>query len=209
VASAPAPLLVVLVRHGATAWNENRYCQGRRDVVLSARGRLQAERLREALAPLRFRRAYSSPLARARETARLLGHEPEVLEELSELDRGHWEGHTPEEIRRRWAKLHEAWYRDPAGLAMPGGEAFDALWARAGALLGRWGGELEGPVLACGHKAVNRAVLARALGLPTARVWGVPQPQGGLSRLACRDGAWAVEVAGDAGHLPPALRSED
>jgi len=209
VSSAPAPLQLVLVRHGATAWNENRYCQGRRDVHLSGRGRLQAERLREALGPMRYRRVFSSPLLRAAETARLLGHEPEPVAELIEIDRGHWEGHTPEEIRKRWPKLHEAWYRDPAGLAMPGGEEFDQLWERAGTLLERCASEIEGPILLCAHKAINRAILARALGLPSAQVWGIPQPQACRSLLTRTERGWEAEAVGDVNHLPPALRSED
>ncbi|MGQ0614266.1 MAG: histidine phosphatase family protein [Planctomycetaceae bacterium] len=205
----PAPLLLVLVRHGATSWNENRYCQGRREVQLSARGRLQAERLRQALESTPFRRVFSSPMVRAVETARLLGHEPLPLGDLLEIDRGHWEGHTPEEIRKRWPKLHEAWYRDPAGLAMPGGEEFDQLWSRAGRVLERCAGELEGPILICGHKAINRAILARALGLPPAKVWGIPQPQACRSLLTRTDRGWEAGVVGDASHLPEALRSED
>ena len=106
---------LVLVRHAATAWNENRYCQGRKDVPLSPTGRRQVALLREALQGLAFDRAYASPLSRAQETARLLGQEPRVLDDLTEIDRGHWEGHPPDEIVRRWGKLHKAWlrYHDP------------------------------------------------------------------------------------------------
>jgi len=198
----------VLVRHGATAWNENRYCQGRRDVPLSARGRLQAERLRDALASIRFARAYASPLRRAVETARAIGVEPEPLDDLVEIDRGHWEGHHMDEVRRRWPKLYEAWYRDPRGLAMPGGEAFDALWERAGRVLEILG-RGAGAVLACGHKAINRAVIARALRLPTAGVWSIPQPQACRSVLLFDGARWSAETIGDVGHLPEALRAED
>ena len=60
-----------LVRHGETEWNsENRMC-GRTDVPLSEAGRRQAESLAERLKPIPFEALYSSPLQRARETARL------------------------------------------------------------------------------------------------------------------------------------------
>ena len=198
---------LVLVRHAATAWNESSYCQGHRDVPLSDRGRRQVALLREALAGASFDRVYASGLSRAQETARLLGHEPGILAELREIDRGHWEGHPPEEIKRRWGKLSKVWYDDPTGLAMPAGEAFDELWERAGRVLEQivaGGGER---VLACGHKAINRVLIARALDRPAKGVWQIPQPQACRTTLRRDGGTWSAEIIGDVTHLPPELRS--
>jgi broad specificity phosphatase PhoE len=201
-------LNVVLVRHGATSWNEQGYCQGHKDVQLSERGREQARRLRAFLGEPEFDHAFASPLRRAQETARLLGSEPEVLADLTEIDRGHWEGHPAAEIERRWGKLHRAWYADPRGLSMPGGEAFDDLWERAGRVLAHWEGLGEGRVLACAHKAVNRVIVARALGRSSAGVWGIPQPQACRNVLVHEDGTWRAERIGDTAHLPDEMRSE-
>jgi len=198
---------LVLVRHGATPWNENGYCLGRKDVVLGARGRAQAEYLRAALGEFSFDRVFASPLARARDTARLLGHEPEMLDNLIEIDRGHWEGHLADEIRRRWGKLHRQWYDDPSGLSMPGGEAFDTLWERGGRVLDVLAGSGM-CVLACAHRAINRVVIARALDRGSKGVWAIPQPQACCTVLRRSDGAWEAETLGDATHLPPELRSE-
>ncbi len=209
---------LLLARHGATAWNESGYCQGRRDVPLSAAGRRQAQALREALRPHALDRVYASPLARALETARLVsGAEPVPIAELAEIDRGHWEGHAMAEIRRRWGKLHEAWYLDPAGLAMPGGERFDDLWARAGGVLDLLAGAFAelaasgaaSPTLfACGHKAINRVLIARALGLPSRGVWQIPQPQASLTVLLREGDGWRAERVADVAHLPADLRSD-
>lgn len=199
---------LVLVRHAATAWNENRYCQGRKDVPLSPTGRRQVALLREALRGLTFDRAYASPLSRARETARLLGQEPRVLDDLTEIDRGHWEGHPPDEIVRRWGKLHKAWYDDPTGLAMPGGEAFDALWERAQRVVELIAADGGRHVLACGHKAINRVIIARALGRPAKGVWAIPQLQACRTVLERGPEGWRAEVIGDVAHLPAELRSD-
>jgi broad specificity phosphatase PhoE len=196
---------LVLVRHGATPWNENGYCQGRRDVALSDVGRAQAERLREALASVRFDRTFASPLARARETARLLGQEPEILYELIEIDRGHWEGHDAAEIQRRWGKLHRAWYDDPRGLGMPGGESFEEVWERAGLVLKRVQDCGAQTILACGHKALNRVLIARALDRPSKGVWAIPQPQACRTVLVRTNARWSAETIGDVSHLPPPL----
>lgn len=200
-------LTLVLVRHGATTWNESGYCQGRRDVPLSDRGRAQAEQLRRVLADTSFDHVFASPLVRARETARLVtSREPEVIDDLAEIDRGHWEGHAMDEIRRRWGKLCKGWYDDPAGLSMPGGEAFDHLWERAAGALEAL--ERQGTVFACAHKALNRALIARALRRPSKGVWDIPQPQACRTVLVRAADGWTAELIGDASHLPDELRSD-
>jgi broad specificity phosphatase PhoE len=201
-------LTLVLVRHAATSWNENQYCQGHQDVPLSERGRRQMELLAEALADLAFDHVYASPLSRARESARLLGYEPEIVPDLTEIDRGHWEGHPVEEIQRRWSKLRRAWYDDPTGLAMPGGERFDDLWQRAQRVLDLVSAAGGRRILACAHKAINRVLIARALGRPAQGVWGIPQPQACRTVLHHEAGAWRAEIIGDVSHLPAGLRSD-
>ncbi len=217
---------LILVRHGETHWNASGLSQGHKDVPLSANGERQVDLLRAALekrmgtAP--FDCAFASPLRRAQQTARLLGAEPVVLDDLIEIDRGHWEGHDPGEIKRRWGKLQKQWYDDPAGLGMPGGEAFDDLWERAGRLLVRLC-EAEGTVLACAHKALNRVLIARMLGRPSKGVWQISQPQSACTVLvrvlapsADSDASanldasadWSAERVGDVSHLPPELRSD-
>ena len=198
---------LVLVRHGATEWNERGLCLGRKDIPLSGTGRRQAELLRDALEGERFDAVFASPLARAVETARILGREPRLLPDLVEIDRGLWEGLLPDELRRRDPAFHARWYADPQGLAMPGGEAFGDLWERAGralALLAEGGGS----VLAVGHRALNRVLIARALGRESKGVWGIAQPQACLTRLVSEEGRYRAEILGDAAHLPPGLRSE-
>ena len=197
----------MVVRHGETHWNASGLSQGHKDVPLSENGERQITLLRESLGDRTFDAAFASPLQRAQQTARLLGAEPEVLDDLIEIDRGHWEGHAPDEIKRRWGKLHKQWYDDPAGLGMPGGEEFDDFWERAGRLLTRLDQE-DGTVLACAHKALNRVLIARMTGHPTKGVWQIPQPQSSCNILV-RDGeGWRAEQIGDVTHLPPELRSE-
>jgi broad specificity phosphatase PhoE len=96
---------LILVRHGATNWNASHFCQGHKDVALNETGRRQIELLQRALSGYEIDRAFASPLQRAQETCRILGPEPAVLDDLIEIDRGHWEGHEMEEIRRRWGKF--------------------------------------------------------------------------------------------------------
>ena len=199
---------LVLVRHGATQWNADGLSQGHKDVPLGETGKRQVELLREELKGYAFDRAYASPLIRAQQTCEGIGYEPTILPELIEIDRGHWEGHPPDEIKRRWGKLHKQWYDDPAGLAMPGGEAFDDLWERAGRVYRQLQAGGGATVLACAHKAFNRVLVARMTGLPTRGVWQLSAPQASYNVLRRQADTWIAERIGEVSHLPPELRSD-
>ena len=113
-----------------------------------------------------------------------------------------------DEVKRRWGKLYKAWYADPVGHGMPGGESFDDFWERARRAFEAVSVGDSGRVLVCGHKAINRAMIARALNMATSEVWPIPQPQLGLSVIVRENGEWRAERLGDASHLPETLRSE-
>ncbi|HET6637984.1 MAG TPA: histidine phosphatase family protein, partial [Gemmatimonadota bacterium] len=97
---------MVLVRHGQTEYNREGRWQGvGSDVSLNDEGRAEAARVAEALAG-RFdgtvAALYTSDLARARETARIigtrLGLSPVDEPALRELSHGRWEGLTQAEV---------------------------------------------------------------------------------------------------------------
>jgi broad specificity phosphatase PhoE len=90
---------LVLVRHGETEWSKSGQHTGRTDIPLTENGVEQARRAGAYLAGRTFALALSSPLQRARETARLVGVDPEVDEDLYEWDYGAYEGLTTPQIR--------------------------------------------------------------------------------------------------------------
>jgi broad specificity phosphatase PhoE len=95
---------LLLVRHGETDWNADGLLQGQTDRPLSDFGRRQATQLAEELAGEELEAIYSSDLARARETAEIVGERlglPVVLDpDLREKDWGTWEGLTATERDR-------------------------------------------------------------------------------------------------------------
>jgi broad specificity phosphatase PhoE len=95
---------LLLVRHGETDWNAVGRLQGHTDRPLSDFGRRQAQQLAERLDDEELEAIYSSDLARARETAALVGERlglPVVLDpDLREKDWGTWEGLTSVERDR-------------------------------------------------------------------------------------------------------------
>lgn len=95
---------LLLVRHGETDWNADGRLQGQTDRPLSDFGRKQARRLADELAAEGFEAIYSSDLARARETAEIIGARlglpVELDSDLREKDWGTWEGLTAVERDR-------------------------------------------------------------------------------------------------------------
>jgi probable phosphoglycerate mutase len=94
-----------LIRHAESTWNAAGRWQGQADPPLSPRGRGQAARLAPALVAEELEVLVASDLARAAETAAILGGAlglpPRVEKALRELDAGSWSGLGRPEIGRR------------------------------------------------------------------------------------------------------------
>jgi broad specificity phosphatase PhoE len=89
---------LLLVRHGESTWNAEHRMQGQADPPLSELGREQARSLAQFLDGVPDRRL-SSDLARAVETAELLGLGGLPTDERwREIDMGPWAGHTLDEL---------------------------------------------------------------------------------------------------------------
>ena len=153
---------VALIRHGPTAWNADRRLQGRADIPLceAGRARVAVWRLPGELDGLRW---FTSPLARARETATLLGLTPIVAPALTEMDFGAWEGRNLAELRTRDPLAVAANEARGLDFQPPGGESPRMvrerlrLWLAARAAEGI-------DVGAVVHKGVIRAALTLATG---------------------------------------------
>jgi probable phosphoglycerate mutase len=153
----------MLIRHGLTPWNETGRIQGHRDIGLSAAGRAQlaARRIPPEYAHFRW---HASPLARATETARLLGaRDLQTDARLVELHWGEWQGWTRQELRARHGAAFTE--NEARGLAFrpPGGESPGELKLR----LQEWIAEACAPgqsLIAVTHKGVIQMALALATG---------------------------------------------
>ncbi len=96
---------VYLVRHGQTAWNKEEIFRGRSDIPLNETGLREAELAGEFLKSMEVEAIYSSPLARAWQTAQKIagfhGLDVRPLEGLTDMSFGHWEGRSLEEVKER------------------------------------------------------------------------------------------------------------
>ena len=159
---------LLLARHGESTWNaEGRY-QGRRDAPLSERGKRQAAALAAALSAqgaLRPRTVVSSPLSRARDTAlasaRALGLEVLLDEDLIEISHGSWEGLLVAEIEQRWPEMYAQWRSTPQTVRFPGGESIGDVVTRWRAFVSRVE-QHAAPVLVVTHDVIVRAAVMDA-----------------------------------------------
>jgi len=122
---------LILTRHGQAAADDV-MLGGRLDLPLTAGGRAEAEALARRLNGVRIDRIFSSPMARALETAQVIATTLaiDVDERLRELDYGRWEGLTHAEIEARDPELWGRWEYDPASTHAPGGESGDDVAVR-------------------------------------------------------------------------------
>jgi broad specificity phosphatase PhoE len=156
-----------LVRHGETEWSRAGRHTGRTDVPLTDLGRQQAELAGRALEGVPFAAVWSSPLARALETARIAGviagfaDRIRTTDDLLEWDYGADEGRTTPEIREErpgWT----IWTHGPRD-----GETAAAVETRVDRVIARARAD-DGDTLAFAHGHVLRVLAARWLDLRAA-----------------------------------------
>lgn len=146
---------VVLIRPGATIYDEENRVQGVLDLPLSERGREEVARLAERLTGFALSSLYCGPGESVVTTAEAVGHalglRPRQLSELRNLDQGLWQGLQAEEVRRRNPRVYRQWLDDPRTICPPQGEpveeALDRLRAVLNPLVRRHRGELIGLVV--------------------------------------------------------------
>lgn len=160
--------MLIVVRHGETDANASGRLLGRTDVALTERGREQARRVADVLAPLGVSRVVSSPLQRAVDTASALGLPVEVDERWIELDYGDFE------LRPVNGVSAEEWERWRADLDFcpPAGESIAALGQRVRAACDDLAEEARvSDVVVVTHVSPVKAALAWALGVSDSVAW--------------------------------------
>ncbi len=177
---------VILVRHGQSTYNLNYLIQGQTDSsALTDLGQQQAARVGQTLSGVPIDHIYASPLQRAFTTAQIATAtlrqsdptlpQPEPAPILKEIDLPPWEGLSFKEAEAKDPEQYHNWFHDPLNFRfiLEGGrELYPVrdLYDRATQF---WQTTLprhpDQTLLIVAHSAINRALIATALGLgPTA-----------------------------------------
>ena len=156
---------IYLVRHGETAWNQDKRYQGQTDIPLTEKGREQAQRAAERLAGVGASFLISSDLSRALDTAAVIGQRL-GLSVIScplwrERNYGRWEGLTRTEIQNLYPEEWQQVHKDPVSTAPGGGEALTELQERSVKAVKRILTEYPGDTgIVVSHGGLLRALLA-------------------------------------------------
>jgi len=158
--------VILLARHGQTAYNAEGRFQGHLPVPLNALGRDQAATLAQAAAPLGVAELWCSPLERARETAEVVGAQigldPVQDARFAETDCGDWTDRWFAEVQREDPERFARFVAGDPGFAFPGGESFAQQTQRVAAGLEALRAQEATPILVVCHGVTIRLALAHA-----------------------------------------------
>ncbi len=198
---------LMLVRHGETAWNAVRRYQGHHPVALNERGRWQAQQAGRRLARCGAAALYASDIARAWETAELIGVAtglvPHAWPAFREINDGDWVGLTPEELEQRYPEHMAAMRASPAQTMRLNGESYAQLQQRM--IVGFEQLAARHPhdtLIAVSHGGAIRALVCFLLDAPLENFGRLWIDNGGFAEIVSMPtGGWRVLRVNDVAHL--------
>lgn len=127
---------IYIVRHCEAEGNIKKMFQGLTDLDITELGAKQLKALECRFSDIHIDRVFSSPLLRARKTAKaIIGSKPlelEINEDIIELDGGVIEGKTYDEIYAAFPDFKDMWSNHPEDFAPENGEtmidAYERIW---------------------------------------------------------------------------------
>ena len=126
---------IFLIRHGITDSNKNRVYAGWSDEHLLNEGISDIELVGTRLESFKIEKIFSSPIQRAKETAKLLSLylnvNFEIADEFVEMRMGPWEGLSQKEVGIQFPSEWILWNTFPSQLRLPGRETLEELCTRA------------------------------------------------------------------------------
>lgn len=127
-------LTLLLVRPGATEYDQQGRIQGTLDIPLCEDGRQQTRESLDDLVAAKPEIVYTSPCQAAQQTGELVAEAAGVkckpLDKLTNLDHGLWQGMLVEEVRTKQPKVYRQWQESPQTVCPPDGEPLSNAKAR-------------------------------------------------------------------------------
>ncbi|GAB1514594.1 histidine phosphatase family protein [Actinophytocola sp. KF-1] len=165
---------VLLARHGQTEWNLAGRGQGRADSPLTEAGLAQARRHAEKLRTQPVDLICTSPLGRARTTAKIIAEAVGVpVHVLPELHHGDFTGLTSAQVAARAPERA----RDKYHWRFPNGESYADADQRAAEALRAIARHTDRPLIVS-HEMIGRVLVRNLLGEPPAAALARDQPHG-------------------------------
>jgi broad specificity phosphatase PhoE len=197
---------IVLVRHGETESNRQGLFRGRLDVPLNKTGRDQAASVARALTAEPVAAVFTSPLARAVETAGAIarehGLEPVADESFNNIDLGRWQGRVKVEVEREEPELWRLWMSDPDRWGVPGAESLAGVRERALRRTLELVPEFtDRRFVIVSHRSVLKLLAGALLGMADGYFWKFYLDNAGYSVLGRRGDGFVLLKWNEACHL--------
>lgn len=199
---------LLLVRHGLSLANREKFFAGQADVPLLPMGQLQARAtgafLREHYA---VDKVYASDLVRAGETgqilAEILGCPLETDKGLREIYAGAWQEKTFDYLTERYPQAYGVWRQDIGKAQCPEGESVAEMGLRVREALTRICRDNPGKTLVIAtHATPIRAMESWAKFLDFSRMGELPWvSNASVTELFYEDGVWQLGKVSQDAHL--------
>ena len=199
---------LLLVRHGLSLANREKFFAGQADVPLLPMGQLQARAtgafLREHYAA---HKVYASDLVRAGETgqilAEILGCPLETDKGLREIYAGAWQEKTFDYLTERYPQAYGVWRQDIGKAQCPEGESVAEMGLRVREALTRICRDNPGKTLVIAtHATPIRAMESWAKFLDFSRMGELPWvSNASVTELFYEDGVWQLGKVSQDAHL--------
>src|SRR4051812_23553375 len=114
---------LVLVRPGATDYDQQGRIQGTLDIPLSESGRQEVARAADELRDQKIEAIYAAPCLAAQDTAEAVAAPLELkvkkLDKLHNLNLGLWQGMLLEDVKHKQPKVYRLWQEHPETVCPP------------------------------------------------------------------------------------------
>lgn len=132
---------VLLIRPGATEYDQQGRVQGTLDVPLCEDGRQEVERMAEELRGQPVAALYASPCQSAAQTAETIGNalnlKAKTIDKLQNLNQGLWQGLLVDEVKTKQPRVYKLWQEQPETVCPPQGETLSVARQRVQAALAK------------------------------------------------------------------------
>lgn len=208
--SKPVATRVCFIRHGETDWNVEKRIQGHTDVPLNQHGRAQAMAMVFNAAHHQFQAIYSSDLARAAETAKLLAQREEMdvrlLSQLRERNYGVFQGITAAQGAVQFPAAYARYAARDLNDDFETGESLLGFAERVNEAVDGLARHHSGQAIAAvSHSGVLDVIYRRATGRPLHAPRDFNIPNCGLNWFHFDGRGWHLDAWADRHHLHEVL----
>ena len=178
---------IVLVRPGATDFQDQGRIKGRLDIPLNEKGSDQVTQTVRDLAEVPIECIYAAPCQASQQTALALGESHSIKHKtiglLQNLDSGLWQGKLIEEVKTQQPKVYRLWQDQPETVCPPEGEMLELAQERVRKALRK---------ILRKHKTGNVAIVVPGPLAAIIRNEITEQPLGDLWAAECSGGNWEM-----------------